>query len=150
MALLLLFAISCLLVASTDAQSCREITDADLGSRNSFSTTGLIAPRVGSAVQLNLFRIACTVTAGTIDMYREVSVVADYTVEGSSTSTQAQFEFTCVAPANVWTTVDASAFTMPPDIDNIIFTITRRDCYTCVSPNTFGNSAPGNNHCLGW
>lgn len=153
MALLLLVALCSLLAASTDAQSCEEITAADLGRTDVLSTEGLIADREESGVQLRRFRIACTVTAGTIDLYREVSVVAEYIVEGASMPKQAQFEFSCTGPApNQWNTVTVNrndSFTVPPDIDNILFTITRRDCYTCVSPNTIGNSAPGNNHCLG-
>lgn len=143
----MLVAISSLLAASTNAQRCGEVTQAVLGSTDDFSTNGLIAERVGFAVQLSRFRIVCEATAGARDLYTEVSVVAEYTVEGS-TLTQAQFEFSCIT-GNVWDTVDAFGFTVPPDIDNIIFAIRRRDCYKCVSPNSFNTSAPGNNHCLG-
>lgn len=131
-------------VAISSAQSCQRITTGDLGRTN---TSGLIAETVGNAVQLQQFRIVCEVTAGTRDWYTGVSVVAEYIVGSSSTSTRAQFEFSCIT-GNVWGTVNPQSLTTPPDT-NIRFATLRRNCYVCVSPNAYGSSLPGTNHCLG-
>lgn len=142
------FEFSICAVVITSAQSCHRITAGDLGDTNVSSSTGLIAERVGGSIRLQRFRVVCEVTAGTRDMYTGVSVVAEYN-NASSTSMQAQFEFSCII-GNAWATVDLQGgFTSPPDTGNILFAIQRRDCYACVSPDTIGNSRPGTNHCLG-
>lgn len=131
-------------VSLCGAQGCLRITADDLGNVSNISSTGLIARTVGRAVWLQRFNIVCEATAGYRDRYTSVSVVANYTEE--FTSTQAQFEFSCV-PGNVWDTAD-QGFTTPPDVNNILLAIKRRDCSACISPDAYGNSLPGNNHCL--
>ena len=139
---LILSVCSFLAAGSNAQQGCGSITQDDLGSTSASSLQGLVAENVGTAVQLLRFRIACEVTGGSRDTYSQTSVVVEFMSEG--TVMRAQMEFVCMS--SQWT---SDAITMPPDIDNILFTVARRDCHQCVSPITFESSAPGNNHCLG-
>ena len=147
MKMLLLLSVYSFLAAGSNAQQgCGSIAGDDLGSSSAPSLQGLVAENVGTAVQLQQFRIACEVTGGSRDTYSQTSVVVEFVSEG--TVMKAQMEFAC--RSGQWTSLGSdAAITMPPDIDNILFTVRRRDCHQCVSPNTFGSSAPGNNHCLG-
>ena len=149
MELFVFAAISCLLVASTDAQGCSRITLGDLGASSAFSRSGLIAERLADMVRVEQFAIACEVTAGSQGLYSQVSVVVEYTTLGSTNITRAQLESTCGA-GGTWNPIEQDGFTVPSEFGNVPFNriLPRRDCYQCVSPQSLGNSAPGNNHCL--
>lgn len=151
MELVLFIAISCVLASDTYAQQgCPTITESDLGSIDAPSMTGLIAERLEDVVQLVEYRVVCEATAGSRDLYNEVSVVAEYMFGDPPSTMSAQFEFSCVANGGgvQWDTTSRLSFTTPPDITDLRFAITRRDCYTCVSPNLHNSSAPASNHCL--
>lgn len=131
-----------------NGRGCPRITSDNLGCTDTPSRTGLIPERVNAALQLQQFRIVCEVTSGTRDMYTEVSVVAEYRLEGSLESTQAQFEFLCVNDSE-WGTLHFLDFTSPSEFQDINTASLRRDCHSCVSPTFFRSSLPGKNHCLG-
>lgn len=78
------------------------------------------------------FNIVCEVTAGSVDRYRYVSVVAEY--NNSFTVLTSQFEFSCEEDdwnVKVSDSTD-NTITTPPDAN--FTTPLRRDCYLCLSP----------------
>ena len=141
-----------LLAATGSAQGCARITGSDLGSIDAPSRTGLIARRRNlerdTPLQVQLFRynVVCEAASVMRDMYRHVSVVAEY---GFGPDTEvAQFEFSC-GDGDVWG-IDVSGssegtFTTPPSAN--LTTSQRSDCYSCLSPL---RTSPSNiNHCVG-
>lgn len=147
----LVIALSSLLAASVEAQSgCLVITESELGDTGAISASGLIAERLGTPIRLISFKSVCSVTAGSRDLYREVSLVATYTTGGDEL--QAQFEFGCTD--DTWrieirgSTNDT--VTIPPNalIGGVLILNLRTDCHQCASPDRLGFSINGN-HCQG-
>lgn len=146
----LVIALSSLLAASVEAQGCQVITESELGDTASISASGLIAERLGTSVQLISFKSVCSVTAGSRDLYTEVSLVASYT--SGDGVLQAQFEFGCTN--GNWTIElrgsSENTVTIPPNavIGGVLILNLRTDCYQCASPDRLGFSVNGN-HCQG-
>ena len=141
-----------LLAATDSAQGCARITASDLGTTDAPSRTGLIARRRNLVsntqlqVQLLSYNVVCEATSVMRDMYRHVSVVAEYRF-GSDTEV-AQFEFSC-SDGDIWG-IDVSGssvgtFTTPPSAN--LTTSQRSDCYSCLSPLRASRS--NINHCVG-
>lgn len=141
-------------LACSNAQHCLELSASNLGSFGSLSTSGLVAEKLGNAMQVMIlqYNIVCESSSGMRDRYREVSVVVEYT--NGSAVTQAQFEFGCSGDTDQWSLVVSglteSTVTVPPDGN--FTTSLRRDCFICVSPNRPGAPQSTNddgNHCGG-
>ena len=142
-----------LLAASTDAQDCERIAASDLGSSSGPAEQGLIAERLSLessepvAVQLLRFHIVCEVIGLSEGRSRQVSLVADYSVNDVTTSSQ--FEFVC--NNNIWELIPTfrldNTVTTPPTAT--FATPPRTDCINCLSPNRAGSNTAGPNHCEG-
>lgn len=144
------------LLGSASAQSCARITASDLGNSDMASNTGLIAEilRINSGadvttpVLLHNFHIVCEGVAVTRDMFREVSVVANYTF--SAITRTSQFEFSC-GTMNVWTVQvsGSTSDTVTTPADATFTTSPNSNCSQCLSTRRSGSSSDPINHCSG-
>ena len=136
-------------------QSCRRLTASDLGSEDTASSDGLIPAALAASVpqtfsiQLLNYSIVCESTSVTVGEYRSVSVVAEYSLNGSSTLSQ--FEFACNSSMQwdiVVSGLSTEIVTTPPDAT--LNTALRRDCIQCISPERTGTVNNNNTqHCSG-
>ena len=144
---------------SVNAQRCASITAEDLGNSSFPSPYGLIARRLGYSedsppllyyIQLFNYNVVCEATAGIRDLYRGVSVVANYT--SNRTLAVSQFDFSCSGvDISVWDIeVNGSALNTvitPPDAN--METTLRRDCHGCLSRRPgLSNDIIPESHCL--
>lgn len=147
------------LLGSANAQSCARITASDLGNSDVASTRGLIAEilRINSGadastpVLLHNFHIVCEGVAVTRDMFREVSVVANYTLSASGGITRtSQFEFSC-GTTNVWNVQvsGSTSDTVTTPADATFTTSPNSNCSQCLSTRRSGSSSDPINHCSG-
>ena len=139
------------------AQSCSRLVGDDLASSDAESTTGLIAAALSEtetltyppSIQLLRFTRVCESTSSVVGMFRYVSVVAEYTRNG--TLTQSQFEYSCQVLSNVWGIVVSgrSTFIVTTPPDAALNTSLRTDCHQCLSPLRPGSSSDSIHHCSG-
>lgn len=147
---LLSIAIVWLTLAGSSCESnCPLIQGFDLGSTDdSPSAAGLIGATFSSAenVQIMNYKIVCLAQGTVRDAYRFVSIVVNYTYNG--TERLSQFQFECQS-GNWSANLSGSllyARTDPPDAS--LETILRKDCVQCVDPSQL-SSANNSQHCVG-
>ena len=170
MSLLLLCSLLCSIPALTfvsGQNDCPLLQGRELGNSQNGNMDGLIAdtlvamtsqPPARPLVQVLGYNIVCQTTGMQRDTFRFVSVVVNYTCDGSpwtycdGTPLLSQFEFEC-GSGNAWIAgVGGSVsniFTRISDGD--LSTPLRTDCGVCISPlrSGFGLITNNSNHCGG-
>ena len=136
---------------SKSVRDCSVIQAANLES--TLSVSGLIADSLNTSQYLRNttilvlgYQIVCLAQGEERDTWRAVSLVANYTFNG--TNSVGQFQFECVE-SNWTATVNGSTQytrTDPPDAS--LETAVRLDCAYCVDPRQLP-SANNSQHCLG-
>ena len=158
---------ACLLCTRGQSQvQCSLIQGSELGRKDTASTEGLISEAFAvqsgdnnagqrPLVLLLGYNVVCLAAGSTRDTYRFVSVVANFSCNGTQSECDgntllSQFEFGCVdggsgsewSPSIQGSTVDIR--TTPAD--GTLNTSARTDCAICISP-TRSNLANNTNHC---
>ena len=80
----------------------------------------------------------CLAQGSTKDNYRRVSIIATFTPKSGQHQQTQHFQLWC--SSGTWSAVTNDGFETPPSNP-----MERRDCFTCVPENLFGDS----NHCSG-
>ena len=93
---------------------------------------GSYAPNVSS------HQYTCLAQGLTRDTYRRVSIIATFTPNNGQPQETQHFQLEC--SSGTWNARTNDGFETPPSNP-----IERRDCFTCVPENLFGDS----NHCFG-
>ena len=93
---------------------------------------GSYAPNVSS------HQYTCLAQGSTRDTYRRVSIIATFTPNNGQPQETQHFQLEC--SSGTWSARTNDGFETPPSNP-----IERRDCFTCVPENLFGDS----NHCSG-
>ena len=127
-----------ILPLATGQSSCSLPTVADIEKElidlldNADSGGGPYAPNLSSR------QYTCLAQGSTKDTYRRVSIIATFTSKSGQPQQTQHFQLEC--SSNTWVAVTNDGFDTPPSNS-----MERRDCFTCVPDNLFGDS----NHCSG-
>jgi hypothetical protein len=123
------------------------ITQSDLGSSAVPSTSGLISSALSIGVenagnplvQLFGYHVVCEAVAATRGTYHYISLIANYTINSESRTTQ--FDFGCTE-RNEWDTLvgGSSIFIVTDPPDGSFNTVARSDCRVCISPRRLSDS----------
>ena len=84
------------------------------------------------------YQFTCLAQGSTRDTYRRVSIIATFTPNNGQPQETQHFQLEC--SSGTWSARTNDGFETPPSNP-----IERRDCFTCVPENLFGDS----NHCSG-
>ena len=87
---------------------------------------------------LSSHQYTCLAQGSTKDTYRKVSIIAIFTPKNGEPQQTQHFQLQCSSAT--WSAVTNDGLETPPSNP-----MERRDCFTCVPDNLFGDS----NHCLG-
>ena len=128
-----------ILPLATGQSSCPLPTVADIERElidlldNADSGGGPYAPNVSS------HNYTCLAQGSTKDTYRRVSIIATFTPKSGQAQQTQHFQLEC-SSGTAWEAVTNQDYETPPSNP-----MERRDCFTCVPENLFGDS----NHCSG-
>ena len=98
-----------------------------------------VADGAGSyAPNISSHNYTCLAQGSTRDTYRRVSIIATFTPKSGQPQQTQHFQLQC--SSGTWRAVTNDGLETPPSNST-----ERRDCFTCVPENLFGDS----NHCSG-